>query len=261
MVEGRSKPAGGVMAYRTVCREISGHVIGVGGALKVALVARVTVCGRPIVLPADVATGAGNGSVGPGQGISRQIVIEGSRRPCGGGVTHLALLWKSCRLMIGVGGAVVVLQATGGAHEFEIPIGVAGRAAEGGMNAGQREACKLGMINVRPLPRIHVVAHLAGGWKPCGLLVGQRGLRKGLLMARNAICRRSLKLAHDSFFVTAITSEGRRRSGGWTSRPETGGGARADRGRFAMKHVVARGAGVQLLRSPGSLLVSRAGRI
>lgn len=94
-----------------------------------------------------MAGGAGDGGVRAGQRESRRVVIERGVQPCRSGMAQCAILRKIRRNVVrhasDVRGALVIVHmaavAVGGQGSLVI-VGMAGRACDGGMRAGQRKA-------------------------------------------------------------------------------------------------------------------------
>ena len=121
------------------------HVVGIGGALIILLVAGVAGGGRSRVLAVDVATGAGDGGMRAGQGETRRVVIETGRNPRCRVVAHLALLRKPGGCMVRIVGVLEILEVTGhaqGTEISELPAHMAGLALQGGMRAGERKTAQ-----------------------------------------------------------------------------------------------------------------------
>ena len=81
VIKSRGLPGVGSMARRTSVRKVGRHVIGVGRALEIALMARETIrrcAGKAIV---DVTQIAGHGQMRAGQWKARAVVIEICRPP------------------------------------------------------------------------------------------------------------------------------------------------------------------------------------
>ena len=142
VIEGGTRPRGGVVAQRAGGGERRRDVVGVGGALVILLVAGVAGRGRVCVLPVDMATGAGHGGVRPGQGEAGGVVIEAGRNPGCGAVAHLALLREARGRVIGIIGVLKILQVagdTGRAQVGELPIRMAALALQRGVRPGEGE--------------------------------------------------------------------------------------------------------------------------
>lgn len=121
--------------------EPGGLVVRVGGVVVVLLVARITVCGKVLVVVVHVALAAGNLGVLAGQRPTRRTVIELAIGPENRVMTHFALLWKSCGLMVRVVGLVVVVQVARHASrvcQFVVVVHVTLRTLQCLMRASQR---------------------------------------------------------------------------------------------------------------------------
>lgn len=87
---------------------------------------------------------------------------------------------------------------------LEIAAGVAGRALQVGVHAGQGKAGEAQVIKLGSEPRVHAVARLAGGRETGGGMVGIGGLLELGRMATDAIRGESLELAHRRILVAAV---------------------------------------------------------
>jgi len=92
VIEGRSQPAGCVVASGTGCRKSCGRVVGIIGSRVIRLVARIAIRGQAGVVVVHVALSAGNLKVESGQRERRVVVIEARRNPRGGVMAHITLL-------------------------------------------------------------------------------------------------------------------------------------------------------------------------
>ncbi len=120
VIEGGSRPGRGRVARLTRGGETRRHVIRVRRRLVVCLVTGIAVGGSTRVNPTNVATGARNVDMRPGQREPRQVVVEARRSPRRGRVAHVALGGESRRLMIGIVSAVVIVQMAGGAGGAQV---------------------------------------------------------------------------------------------------------------------------------------------
>jgi hypothetical protein len=105
------------------------------------------------------------------------VVIETSRSPCGSVVAHLALLRKSSRYVIRIGGSLIILQMTvhaSCAGDVVVPIDVALTALHINVGACKRPSSR-GMIEFRRIPAGRVVADLALLGESCRSVVRVRG--------------------------------------------------------------------------------------
>lgn len=120
--------------------------------------------------------------------------------------------------VIGVRSACVIFQVAAhaaGAGILEISIQVAGRAVQCCMYSGQRETRKLGVVKFCVEPAVHVVTGLAGGRESRSLVVGRLGLGKVLNVARDALRRKALELAHCRILMTVVAGQRGVRSDQW----------------------------------------------
>src|SRR5215467_5049242 len=95
--------------------EIRADVVGIGGALVVLEVAAHAGCGIQAVIVINVAIGAlprGN-RVQSGERETRAAVVKGGIGPVGGGVALITGLREIRGDVIGIGGALVILQVAG----------------------------------------------------------------------------------------------------------------------------------------------------
>src|SRR5215475_5719873 len=112
----------------------------------------------------------------------------------------LAALRKSERYVIRIAGSLKIGQVAANASRkraFVLASGMTGIAVQGGVHSGKGES-RTGVIESHTLPVINGVAVLARGRKSCGYMVRRSRLLECSLMARVALNRQSLKLAHGS---------------------------------------------------------------
>lgn len=105
------------------------------------------------------------------------VMVELRSLPGTGGMADLAIGGKSRRLVIRIGGAVVVVEVAGDARRWkigEVPIHVAGDAWERSVLASEREL-RLGVIKASRTPSAGRMANRAIGWKSGRLVVGVGG--------------------------------------------------------------------------------------
>ena len=143
VVEVCALPTRGRVTRRARGREMCGDVIGIIRALVVRLVARITVRRGMNVIVVDVAAGARNFDVGPGQRELGFVVIKGCGLPRSGVVAHLARRGKSGLLVGRIIRALVILHvATGtcGIQPVEVSICVAALALQLGVRPSQRKS-------------------------------------------------------------------------------------------------------------------------
>ena len=110
VVEGGAQPVGGRVACRAILRIAEGLVIGIRGGVVLVRVARVAGRAQGRVLAARVALRASRGGVFAGERELGLAVIEGRAQPVGGRVAERTILREAGRDVIGIGGALVVLQ-------------------------------------------------------------------------------------------------------------------------------------------------------
>lgn len=154
VIESGPRPRSCVVAQRAVGGEGCCHVVGIGGALVILLVAGIAGCRRSYELIINVATGAGHGGVRAGQGEAGQVVVKAGRHPRRGGMAHLALLREAGGRVIGIVGVLEILQVARNAQRAEVgelPADVAGLALQCGMRAGEGEtAQRVVELRIRP---------------------------------------------------------------------------------------------------------------
>ena len=146
MIEGRTRPGGGVVTLLAGLREARRDVIRIGRALEVFQVAGNAgrVRAGQVVVVIDVALRALHPGVRAGQREAGGRVIEGGAGPRRRAVALLAGLRESGTDVVGIRGALEVLQVTAHAGrvcagEVVVSIHVALRALHAGVRAGQRE--------------------------------------------------------------------------------------------------------------------------
>jgi len=153
VIEGRGGPDRGVMAESAIGRESRCNVVGIGGPGEVFVVASVAGGRQRSVVVIDMALRAGDLDVRAGEGKRCLVVVETRPGPVGGAVASGAgsrkasrrVGWSVCLGVIRLVAAVAVLGERG-----EVVVGVAGRAGDGGMRAGQGEYGSV--IEVRSSP-------------------------------------------------------------------------------------------------------------
>lgn len=117
-----------------------------------------------VVVPADVALRTLQRDVRTGQREAGRRVIEAGIGPGRCAVAAFASLRHAGLHVVGIRGALEVLQVTrdaGGIGQVVVPVDVTLRALQGHVRTGQREAC-LGVIEGGIRPRCGSVAALAG---------------------------------------------------------------------------------------------------
>jgi len=125
VIEYRALPGCSAVTRLAGCRETCSSVVRIGCALVVLLMTAIAGRreGRVIVVYVTARTERCN--VRAGQRECGVVVIEKCRRPRGSGVTNITSLRETCRRMIRVVRAVVVLhvaRSTGGASEVVISV-------------------------------------------------------------------------------------------------------------------------------------------
>ena len=117
-------------------------MVGTCGAGEIRLVAGIAVGWNSGEVVVHVAGGAGHGFVRTGQREGSLVVVEDCARPGRGVVANLARGWEVRRLVIGIGGPVVILGVAGEAIRRRARkdiVDVAGGAGHGFVRTGQRE--------------------------------------------------------------------------------------------------------------------------
>ena len=102
VVKGRRIPRGCVVTLGTGMAKLSLHVIGIGHAFKVILMAEVAFCGRSRILSIDMTSGAVYTDMRAGQRELRLAVIKGRRLPCVRRMTLQAVVAKLICHMVGI---------------------------------------------------------------------------------------------------------------------------------------------------------------
>lgn len=184
------------MADFTLLRESGRGMTWIRGPVEVLQVTTYASAGGELVVPIDVALSAGHVDVRAGQRECGFGVIKGSRCPGRGGVTGVALLRDTSRGVVGIGGALIVLEMAGdasGRAQVEVAIRVALIALQGGVSAGQRETYSV-VIESGRLPSRRRMALLASLWKSqCDVVRIRRLLVIGKV-ATHTGCRSALIL-------------------------------------------------------------------
>ena len=130
-------------------RKTGRGMVRIRGALEIRRVAGITIGRRAREFPSDVTVYARHSGVSARQWKRRLGVIEGSRPPRRGGMTDRAILRKSGSHVVRTDGALIVFLVTGGAGGRKAgkhTAGVAIRASEHSMGAGQRELGPGGVV-------------------------------------------------------------------------------------------------------------------
>jgi len=112
VVEGRVQPVGGVMTGVAGLREVRADVVRIGRALEILQVAVDAGRAGQAVIVVDVAIGtdARRNRMQAGERESRVVVVEGRIEPVGGVVAGIAGLREVRRHVVGIRGALEVLQ-------------------------------------------------------------------------------------------------------------------------------------------------------
>lgn len=172
MVEGGRRPAGSIVALRTVESKIVRHVIRIRNRVVICLVAGITVR-WDVHITTGMAIHALQRHMRAGQWKLGLIMVEGRRRPGGGGVTFRTLKAEIIRRMIWFdGGSEVLLMAVvtsggDGAVARRMAINTLNRY----MRAGQRKVGEI-MIESDRLPRSFIVTCHAIGRKRIRHMIG-----------------------------------------------------------------------------------------
>ncbi len=189
MIKGGLIPCRSIMTGCAVVVKIILHVIWIGGAVKVSLVARVAVgwsVGVSIAM-------AGNAAYSHVSSCQRELglrMIKGGLIPCCSVMTGCAVVVKVILHMIWIGGAVKVSLMAGVTIRrcAGITCAVAGYTIHCHMGSGQREL-GLRMVERRRTPCIGVVAGCAVVVKVILHVIWIGGAVKVSLMARETIYR------------------------------------------------------------------------
>ena len=113
VIEASVAPVGGVVALLAGLGKVRLHVVGIRVPLEVLQVARDACRVSQVVVVVDVTLSAGRSRMRTGQGESRFAVIELSRLPRSRVVADLASLGKSLLHVIGIVGALEILEMAG----------------------------------------------------------------------------------------------------------------------------------------------------
>ncbi len=200
-----------------------------------------------------------------GQREGRVVVVEHCARPGRGGVAGGAAGREASRLVIRIGGAVVVLGMAGvavGRGPSEDVIDVAARAGHGGVRAGQREG-RVVVVEDRAGPACGGMAGCARRREASGLVIRIGRAGEVLGVARVAIRRSSSKHVID---VAAGAGDRRVRAGQRErrlvviedrARPRGGGVAGLAGGGEAGGHVIRIRSAVEVLGVAGVAICRR----
>ena len=146
VIEGRRRPRGRVVALLASLRESAGNVIRVGRALKILQVAADTsrVRARQVEVPIDVALRTLNGGMRSGQREARGRVIKVGAHPRGRVVALRTGLREAGLHVVGIGGALEVLQVAGHASRIRVRqvvvvVDMALRTLDRGVRSRQRK--------------------------------------------------------------------------------------------------------------------------
>lgn len=160
MIERRAIPVHRRMADAAILWKAGGLVVGIIRPVIVIQVARDASAARERKVISHVALRALQAGVHAGQCEPGIGVIELRTHPLHRRMAQSAVLRESGRLMIGVGGRIVVVQMAIDASRIRkgiVVVHVALQALQAGMRSGQREAGR-GMIERRACPLRRVVA-------------------------------------------------------------------------------------------------------
>jgi len=166
VVKRRGLPRGSRMARRAGCGNPRGNVRGIGGAVEILGMARITVRRRCGVIAVDVAQGASDRYVRARERERRFAVVERRRLPRGSVVADGACRGNSrgsvrriCRAVEIFGVARIAIRRNG----TVVVVNVARTAGNAHMCAGERER-GLVVIESCGLPGGSCVANRAGSW-------------------------------------------------------------------------------------------------
>ena len=187
VVESGGFPRGGGVADGAVLRELIGHVVGVGNAVKIGLVTGNAVgrgTGKTLIV-------TGNAIEGKVSAVERElclVVVESGGFPCGGGVADGAVLGELVGHVVGVGNAVKIGLVTGNAVGgcTGKTLIVTGNAIQRKVSAVERELC-LVVVEGGGFPRGGGVADGAVLRELIGHVVGVGNAVKIGLVTGNAV--------------------------------------------------------------------------
>jgi hypothetical protein len=184
------QPVRCAVADRAVRWETCRHMVWVGSALKVLVVARVTRSGCAGEGTAGVALRTGQAHVSAGEReFGLGVVIERGRQPCGSGVALLAGLGKASGHVVGIRGLLEVPYVAGGTlrgRPSEPATGMTLCARHRDVRSGERKR-SLRVIKVRTAPGCGVVTGLASLRDPGSHMVGASGLLEVRQVAAGAL--------------------------------------------------------------------------
>ena len=154
--------------------------------------------------------------MGAGEDETGARMIKFRAQPGGGAVALCARLRESDLEVIGILGAVIVLEVTAdatGRRALELAPDMARIAVQGGMCAGEGKAGESQVIEGRSCPRIHrPVALLAVGREVQGHVTGRFRTGERSHVATDAIGGQPLELSDRGAFMTGLAIRDRVRS-------------------------------------------------
>ncbi len=139
MIESRLHPRGRVVTDFALLRESSRHVVRIGGAAVILLMAAIAGCRQAGVVVVHVALRALDAGMRARERKCRLGMIEGCRHPRRGRVADLAGLWDPRGRMVRIRRALVILQMARHARsrrQIEVSVRVALIAPQVGMAPG-----------------------------------------------------------------------------------------------------------------------------
>lgn len=154
VIEGRTQPGCRVVAGLAGCRELRGHVIRIGGAQIILMMAPIAVRRQGGVVVVHMTAGARHRRMESRERKAGVIVVERSRNPCARVVAHVALLGESNLHVVGVVRILEILQMAadaGSVRQLVIVVHVALAALKRRVHAGKRETGG-GVIECRAQP-------------------------------------------------------------------------------------------------------------
>lgn len=166
VIEGRTQPGCRVVAGLAGCRELRGHVIRIGGAQIILMMAPIAVRRQGGVVVVHMTAGARHRRMESRERKAGVIVVERSRNPCARVVAHVALLGESNLHVVGVVRILEILQMAadaGSVRQLVIVVHVALAALQRCVESRERKSSS------RVIER---------GCSPCGGVVADRAIRR-----------------------------------------------------------------------------------
>ena len=201
------------MTGRTGGRHVRLDVIRIGRPLKILQVATDTSGVRQVEIVIGVALRTLQAGMCAGEWKPNQVVVKCRRLPGRSGVASLTGLWQAECHVIGIRGALIVLQVTPHTcrgRSLKPSADVTVGARQSGVHASQREPGVFQVIETGAVPGVHVVVALfAGGREPGGNVSGRGGLLKVFGVTGVTLRRETLKLSGCRALVAGVAIQRR----------------------------------------------------